>query len=192
MKKIICILIAYLSGNLLFGQYITKIIAGRDLVKESNDSNLGTANAFMLGGMGCGIATLLCDLLKGFLPVAYFQDMFSDSVLFSFLMIAPVLGHAFPVMHGFRGGKGIAVSFGVLLGVSEDYRALIILIFYYLLFSALRVAPHSRRSIITYLCFTITSCILIVDKYIIYGCMGIAVIVIWKHKKAEMAQVRER
>ena len=146
----------------------------------------------MLGGMGCGIATLLCDLLKGFLPVAYFQDMFSDSVLFSFLMIAPVLGHAFPVMHGFRGGKGIAVSFGVLLGVSEDYRALIILIFYYLLFSALRVAPHRRRSIITYLCFTITSCILIVDKYIIYGCMGIAVIVIWKHKKAEMAQVRER
>lgn len=88
-------------------------------------------------------------------------------------------------------GCGIAVSFGVLLGVSEDYRALIILIFYYLLFSALRVAPHSR-SIITYLCFTITSCILIVDKYIIYGCMGIAVIVIWKHKKAEMAQVRER
>ena len=108
--------------------------------KESNDSNPGTANAFMLGGMGCGIA----------------------------------------------------VSFGVLLGVSEDYRALIILIFYYLLFSALRVAPHRRRSIITYLCFTITSCILIVDKYIIYGCMGIAVIVIWKHKKAEMAQVRER
>ena len=153
MKKIICILIAYLSGNLLFGQYITKIIAGRDLVKESNDSNPGTANAFITGSMGCGIATLLCDLLKGFLPVAYFQDMFSDSVLFSFLMIAPVLGHAFPVMHGFRGGKGIAVSFGVLLGVSEDYRALIILIFYYLLFSALRVAPHSRRSIITYLCF---------------------------------------
>lgn len=75
MKKIICILIAYLSGNLLFGQYITKIIAGRDLVKESNDSNPGTANAFMLGGMGCGVATLLCDLLKGFLPVAYFQDM---------------------------------------------------------------------------------------------------------------------
>ena len=62
----------------------------------------------------------LCgDLLKGFIPVFLFASTHEEGIFFmpgALVLAAPVLGHAFPLFHRFRGGKGIAVSFGCLLG----------------------------------------------------------------------------
>lgn len=183
MKKLIWILAGYLNGSLLFAEYITRIIHKRDIMKDSEDKNPGTANAFMMGGVVCGILVLCCELFKGFLPVYLFRRAFSDSALLSIIMIAPVLGHAFSVFHGFQGGKAIAVSFGVLLGLFPDMEAVWILVFYYLLFSFFRVSPHSKRSILTFLCFAATAAVRISNWYIVKGCMGISTIVILKHIK---------
>lgn len=183
MRKLIWILIGYLNGSLLFGQYITKLIKGKDIIRESRDGNPGTANAFMLGGAVSGVLTLICELLKGFLPVFVFCHLFPDSDLLPAAIIAPVLGHAFPVFHEFQGGKAIAVSFGALLGLFPNLKAVFILVFYYLLFSAVRISPHWRRSIVTFLCFAATSCVLIPNRQIVLGCLGIAVIVVGKHIK---------
>lgn len=181
MKKLIWILIGYVNGSLLFGQYITKLIKGKDIIRESRDGNPGTANAFMLGGAVSGILTLICELLKGFLPVFIFCQLFPESALLPAVIIAPVFGHAFPLFHDFQGGKAIAVSFGVLLGLVPHLKAVLILAFYYLLFSAVRISPHWRRSIITFLCFAVTAWILIPNRNIVLGCMGIAAIVVGKH-----------
>lgn len=189
MKKIVWIVIGYLNGSLLFGEYITKLIKGKDIVRESSDGNPGTANAFMVGGAVSGILTLVCELMKGFLPVYMFRSGFPDSALLSVVMIAPVLGHAYSVFHGFQGGKAIAVSFGVLLGLFPEMSAVWTLVFYYLLFSALRISPHSKRSIVTFLCFAVTVALRVPDKNIVTGCIGISVIVILKHIK--MKHMRE-
>lgn len=183
MKKLLWILAGYLNGSLLFAEYITRILNKKDIMKDSEDRNPGTANAFIMGGTACGILVLCCELFKGFLPVYLFRRTFPDSALLSIIMIAPVLGHAFSIFHDFQGGKAIAVSFGVLLGLFPDMEAVWTLVVYYLLFSALRVSPHSKRSIITFLCFAVTAVVRISNTYIVRGCIGISVIVILKHIK---------
>ena len=183
MKKLLWIVAGYLNGSLLFAKYITKVLNKKDIVKDSEDKNPGTANAFMMGGAACGILVLCCELFKGFFPVYLFRQSFPDSALLSVIMIAPVLGHAFSIFHDFQGGQAIAVSFGVLLGLFPDMEAVWTLVVYYLLFSALRVSPHSKRSILTFLCFAATTAVRISNIYIVRGCIGISAIVIFKHIK---------
>lgn len=189
MKQVLWIVAGYLNGSLLFGEYFTKLISGKDIVKDSQDGNPGTANAFMVGGAVSGVLTLICELLKGFLPVYMFRKGFPESALLSIVMIAPVLGHAYSVFHGFQGGKAIAVSFGVLLGLFPMMAPVWTLVFYYLLFSLFRISPHSRRSIVTFLCFAVTVALRVSDRHIVMGCIGISVIVILKHIK--MKHLRE-
>lgn len=74
----------------------------------------------------CGTLTLICELLKGFLPVYLYLRGRSPAecpAIFALILAAPVLGHAFSVFYGFHGGKGIAVSFGCLLGLSSTEAA---------------------------------------------------------------------
>ena len=113
------IIIGYLLGSIMFGYLIPKIFKQVDTKKDSSDGNPGTANAFIQGGMICGICTLLLELSKGFIPVYLAKNSVSPNhILFSFIMLAPVVGHAYPIYTGFRdGGKCIAVSFGSLLGL---------------------------------------------------------------------------
>ncbi len=86
---------------------------------QAEDHNPGTFNAFRYGGFADGLFSLLGDLAKGFVPV-YLYLASTDQLLipgFALVMAAPVIGHAFPVFYSFKGGKGIAATFGVLLAV---------------------------------------------------------------------------
>ena len=69
IEYIFYIALGYLSGSLMFGYAVPKLIKGIDVRKESSDGNPGTANAFLCGGALCGILVLLGDILKGLLPV---------------------------------------------------------------------------------------------------------------------------
>ena len=73
------------------------------------------------------------------------------------VLAAPVLGHAFPLFHRFRGGKGIAVSFGCLLGLMPFWRPFAILAGFFLLFSLIVViTPNFQRTLVTFLCSAFT------------------------------------
>ena len=105
----------YLSGSILFAR-VYGALFGKDLISNSTDGNPGTSNAFIYGGMLCGTLTLLGDLIKGFLTVFLYLYMTrgNTDIYFMPVLAAPVLGHIFPCFYRFRGGKGIAVSFGCL------------------------------------------------------------------------------
>ena len=64
IEYIFYIALGYLSGSLMFGYAVPKLIKGIDVRKESSDGNPGTANAFLCGGALCGILVLLGDILK--------------------------------------------------------------------------------------------------------------------------------
>ena len=134
------ILFGYLSGSVLYARLFGEWIAKKDITEESRDGNPGTSNAFLYGGFWCGMLTLCCDLLKGCLTL-------------SFVMAAPVIGHAYPVFSRFNGGKGIAASFGCLLGLLPLWwQPLAALAAAFLFFSLiLRVSPHYHRTFLTYL-----------------------------------------
>lgn len=150
------IVLGYLSGSILFGRIFAGLFKKPNIFEESKDKNPGTANAFMYGGFFCGLLTLLGDLAKGFLPVfvycRYGSAFRSSSVITALVLAAPVIGHAFPAFFRFQGGKGIAVTFGCMLGIYPELRPVLIFAMMFILFSlVLRITPHFSRTIATYI-----------------------------------------
>ncbi len=155
MNGIVYIIWGYLSGSILYADIFGHLLKHKDIIKESKDKNPGTANAFMQGGFLCGFLTLVFDILKGFLPVfLYMHSPVSgkySKLLLSLVLAAPVWGHIFPVFYHFKGGKGIATTFGCLLGLFPYMEPVLVLAFFFLFFSLiLRVTPHYDRTIFTY------------------------------------------
>lgn len=189
MKTLWIIIGGYLLGSILFGKIFLKLLKDKDIRKESSDGNPGTFNAFAEGGMLCGVLTLLCDLGKGALPVFLYLKLNGQEPLgmtLAFVMLAPVLGHAFPVYTGFKGGgKAIAVSFGVLLGFFPYLIPALIPAVFYLLYSALKVQPHSKRSILTFSCSIAAALFLLKESAIKLGMTFISSVVVARHISSE-------
>lgn len=88
----------YLSGSILYAYWIPKILFQKDICALSPDGNPGTANAFVYGGFRAGILALLLELFKGFFPVVLaLRTLDIDTPYMIPILIAPVLGHAFPL-----------------------------------------------------------------------------------------------
>ena len=110
-------LIAYFFGAIPFGLLVAKS-RGVD-IRAHGSGNIGATNVFRVIGKGWGIFTFTLDALKGFIP-AFFFPMWGGvepvyGVLFGLTAIA---GHSFPIYLKFKGGKGVATSAGMLLGVA--------------------------------------------------------------------------
>lgn len=148
------ILFGFLSGSILYSYLIPKQLKQIDIVSVSEDGNPGTANAMKYAGIPVGCLCLLCDLGKGYLPVRLFLPQADGSWLCGILLAAPVLGHAFsPWMRG-KGGKGIAVTFGVLLGLLPARWTVLLLAVCYLFFSLIIVIrPNEVRTFWTFVLF---------------------------------------
>ncbi len=185
INYIFFIIIGYLSGSIMYAHLLPHMTKHIDIRKFSEDGNPGAANVFMHAGIPMGVLVLICELLKGALPV-WFAARNTDisSLLFAFVMAAPVLGHAFPLFWMFKnGGKSIAVSFGVLLGLYPNLTPVYILAALYILFSlVIVIRPHFFRSVITFLVFTF--CCLFIKSLpvsISLGCLALSLTVILKH-----------
>ena len=155
LRTVLFICMGYLSGSVLYALVFAKIFQKGDILEQSSDHNPGTANAFMYGGFWCGLFTLLFDVLKGFFPVYLFMR-YGNAVeagpfTTALAIAAPVIGHTFPIFYGFRGGKGIAVTFGCLAGLVPALEAFWILVFFFIGFSTvLQISPHFYRTIFSY------------------------------------------
>lgn len=107
-------LVAYLLGSVSFGLIAAKR-QGVDL-RAVGSGNIGATNAGRALGKRAGRIVMLCDALKGFVPVALAHWLLElPWPWITAIGLAAALGHVFPVWHGFRGGKGAATSAGVLL-----------------------------------------------------------------------------
>lgn len=119
----ICILIAiiaYLIGSINFSVILSKKMAGFD-VRQKGSGNAGTTNMLRSVGKKAAAITLICDILKGVVSigiailVGYLFNAQNKSILVQIAAIAVVIGHTFPIFFGFKGGKGVATSLGVLI-----------------------------------------------------------------------------
>ena len=115
--EILCILVAYLIGAIPFGILLSKG-SGIDIRKEGS-KNIGATNVFRVVGKGWGIFTFTLDALKGFLPSFFFARLAGVEPVWGVLFgLMAIVGHSFPVYLKFKGGKGVATSAGMLLGVA--------------------------------------------------------------------------
>ncbi len=104
---------AYLSGSIPFGLLFARWLTGKD-PREHGSGNIGATNVSRTGGKTVGALTLAADMAKGALPVIWALHAGGDQLV-AMTAAAAFLGHVFPVWLGFRGGKGVATMFGVLL-----------------------------------------------------------------------------
>ena len=120
---VICIIIAiiaYLIGSINFSVIFSKKFAGFD-VREKGSGNAGTTNMLRSVGKKAAAITLICDILKGIVAIGialllgYVFNADNRSILVQTAGIAVVIGHTFPVFFGFKGGKGVATSLGILI-----------------------------------------------------------------------------
>ena len=128
-------LIAYLTGSINTSVILSKSIYGED-VRESGSGNAGATNMLRTYGAGIAVMTLICDILKGALivllawwvdvlltaylktsPMTDFERMYLFGNLKYITGFFVVFGHDFPIWFGFRGGKGVATSLGVILAL---------------------------------------------------------------------------
>ncbi len=124
-KIILTILISYLIGSVSPSILIGRA-RGVDIRKEGS-GNAGTTNALRVLGAKAAVITLAVDILKGLLPVLILPVVFGSHDLCYWAAVAAFLGHLFPVYYGFRGGKGVAVAFGSILGVNWKLAVLCLL-----------------------------------------------------------------
>lgn len=117
-QTLVAALTGYLSGGVMYSYLIPRLICGRDVRSAASDRNPGASNAGLTCGRGIGILCGALDVLKAFLPVfiACWLDIVDGWALVP-VAVAPVLGHAFPPMLHFRGGKAITAAYGALLGL---------------------------------------------------------------------------
>jgi len=117
MTIALLILAAYLFGAVPFGLLIAKS-RGVDIRKQGS-GNIGATNVLRVLGKGWGIFTFVLDALKGFLPAFFFPAIGGVDAEYGVLFgMAAIIGHSFPVYLKFKGGKGVATSAGMLLGVA--------------------------------------------------------------------------
>ena len=120
LSYIIVAIAAYLIGSISFSVIISKKMAGFD-VREKGSVNAGATNMLRSVGKKAAILTLLGDALKGVVAILFaiivgaIAKSADKSLLVQIAGILVVVGHTFPVFFGFKGGKGVATSLGVLL-----------------------------------------------------------------------------
>lgn len=127
MSTIFAILLAYLLGSIPSGVWIGKIFYKTD-VREHGSGNMGTTNTFRVLGTKAGVIVLIMDILKGsvatLLPI-----WFGAPIHPLFTGVIAALGHTLPIFAGFRGGKAVATSAGIILAYNPLFFMLAITCF---------------------------------------------------------------
>ncbi|MBQ0111067.1 MAG: glycerol-3-phosphate acyltransferase [Oscillospiraceae bacterium] len=195
---IVFAVVGFLSGSVLYCYGLPLIFKKTDVRKDRYDRNPGGYNAIQATGPLFGGVCLALDVLKGFLPVLFARKMGADTsnILFILVLVAPVLGHILGIFVKDGGGKGIAVSFGVLLAlIPTDFCVLVLGVFYAFCTWIVEVFPNSKRSII---CFGSTSAISFASSFftghfvISVALLIISILVTLKHFESDDIHISQR
>ena len=187
---IIVMIIAYLIGSVNFSVLISQKMAGFDL-REKGSGNAGTTNVLRTVGKKAAALTLVLDILKGAVAIliaviiGHFAKSVNSAVLVELAAIFVVIGHTFPVFFGFKGGKGVATSLGILLLINWRIGLICIVFGVFLIAITRMVSLGSISGAVLFAVLTIfirDDYIVGYDKsFIIFGFI-LAAVVIFNHR----------
>ena len=120
---------AYLIGSIPTAYIFGRMLKDLD-IREHGSGNMGATNAFRVLGRGPGTLVLILDIIKGIIPVTLVANAFGleDALSLVIIAVATVAGHNWTVFLGFKGGKGMATSLGVLIGLAIQFQVLRIIL----------------------------------------------------------------
>lgn len=111
------VVLSYLIGAVPTGLVLVRVLTGED-IRQHGSGNIGTVNVLRVAGPATAAAVLIVDILKGLIPVLLAARTVGSPGAAVACGLAAIVGHNWSVFLGFHGGKGIATSFGVLIGLS--------------------------------------------------------------------------
>lgn len=188
MYEAILILLAYLLGSIPTAVWVSKYFFDID-IRSYGSGNAGATNTFRVLGAKAGSFVFFVDMLKGFLAVdlAYFIAKYqTDSIALTnfqvLLGIAAVVGHIFPIWANFKGGKGIATLFGMILAIQPLVAVCLIVVFMLMLFMTRYV---SLSSITASIAFPVMIFFIFREPEIMYRffALATAILVVLTHHK---------
>ena len=188
VKEVLLILIAYCIGSIPTAIWISKYFFGID-IRDYGSGNAGATNTFRVLGSRWGTAVMIIDILKGvaatslyiFLPF-YMTSEWDRTNFMVGLGLAAVLGHIFPIWAEFRGGKGVATLFGMVLALQPLVAVCCVSIFLFVLYITRFV---SLSSILASIAFAVFILFIFNEREPLYRAFAIAValMVILTHQK---------
>ncbi|MCD8924304.1 glycerol-3-phosphate 1-O-acyltransferase PlsY [Staphylococcus epidermidis] len=185
MMIIVMLILSYLIGAFPSGLIIGKLFFKKD-IRQYGSGNTGATNSFRVLGRPAGFIVTFLDIFKGFITVFFplWFPVHADGVISTFFTnglivgLFAILGHVYPIYLKFNGGKAVATSAGVVLGVNPILLLILAIIF----FSVLKIFKYvSLSSIIAAISCVIGS--IIIHDYILLVVSGIvSIILIIRHK----------
>jgi len=176
---ILTIVIGYLLGSISTGVVISKMFANTD-IRSQGSGNAGTTNMLRILGRKLALLTFVGDMLKGIIAVFIGKALVGGDLGGVLGVVGAVLGHYYPLYFGFKGGKGIATSFGSLLFVFPIQALLAFSVFLILVAVTHYVSVGSIAAAFTLPMLVILTHPENVPVCIITACIGVSVI--WRHR----------
>ena len=172
------VVFAYLLGSISTAIITCKLMGLPDPRSEGSH-NPGATNVYQTAGKKAAIITLIGDLIKGLLPVLLGQVLGVDIGILAFIALGAFFGHLYPLFYAFKGGKGVATAFGVILGLNV-WVALLMLatwLLIYKIFKLSSLAALVTASVTPIYCYFI-------DGSVIYSGMAlvITVFIFYSHR----------
>ena len=180
MKTALIIISCYLLGSIPFGYIVGKLFKKVD-IRELGSGNIGAANAFRILGPSLASLVLIGDIGKGIFSIYLVQYLNIDNLLIITIAgLAVICGHDWSLFLGFKGGKGIATTFGVVFGLNPTISILALIIWGVVVITTRYVSLSSIFAVISIFIFSIL--FKQPYEYIIFSAM-IMILGIFKHKE---------
>ncbi|MCK4309035.1 MAG: glycerol-3-phosphate 1-O-acyltransferase PlsY [Candidatus Atribacteria bacterium] len=180
MKTALIIISCYLLGSIPFGYIVGKLFKKVD-IREFGSGNIGATNVFRILGPSLASLVLIGDIGKGIFSIYLVQYLNIDNLLIITIAgLAVICGHDWSLFLGFKGGKGIATTFGVVFALNPTISILALIIWGVVLITTRYVSLSSIFAVISIFIFTIL--FKQPYEYIIFSAI-ILILGIFKHKE---------
>jgi len=180
MKVVLIITICYLLGSIPFGYIVGKLFKKMD-IREFGSGNIGATNAFRILGPSLASLVIIGDVGKGLLSIYLVKYFYIDStLLLAIAGLAVICGHDWSLFLGFKGGKGIATTFGVVFALNPIISILAVTVWVIVLIISRYASLSSICALISIFIFTIL--FKQPYEYIVFSAI-IIILGIFKHKE---------
>lgn len=188
MNEFLLILLAYIIGSIPTSVWVSKHFFGVD-IRDYGSGNAGATNTYRVLGWRWGTFVMICDILKGILATSlyilipyYMHDEWDRTNFMVGLGLSAVVGHIFPMFVDFKGGKGVATLFGMIIAIQPVVAICCVVVFLLVLYLTRFV---SLSSILASIAFAVFILFIFNEKETLYRFFAVAValMVILTHQK---------
>lgn len=169
---------AYLIGSVSSAIIVCQLM-GLDDPREHGSGNPGATNVMRIGGKKAAAITLLGDALKGLVPVLVANVLDLDSMILAAVVFAAFIGHLYPIFFGFKGGKGVATTFGVTLGV-DWLLGLVVSGTWFAVYKVTKIS--SLSALVAAVLTPVYVWFIVGDLNLVAVFVLISIILLWRHK----------